>query len=178
MARGSFQDLTDILVYLRNIPGAAKPESGFAVPAPGNGQQLFAAKGCADCHKGTLAVDRRLQGRTLTEIAASFWNHASKMKQPATALSYDETRQILGYLWSKQFFNPGGDPTRGKRVFEAKRCAGCHASPPALGTLPALVAAMWKHGPQMLNSMEKKGVDWPLLTAPEVSSLVAYLEKK
>jgi len=26
-----------------------------------------------------------------------------------------------------------------------------------------MVAALWKHGPQMLSTMEKKGVDWPLL---------------
>ena len=41
--------------------------------------------------------------------------------------------------------------------------------------MPAMVAALWKHGPQMLNTMEKKGVDWPLLTAPEVSSSVHVL---
>jgi cytochrome c2 len=172
------QDLTDMLVYLRNLPESKGAKSDFQVPASENGKQLFGEKGCTECHKGALALDRRLQNRTLTEIAASLWNHSPKMKQPASQISYAEMKQILGYLWSQQFFNPNGDPARGKRVFETKRCSGCHNTPPGVGSLPAMVAALWKHGPQMLGTMEKKGVDWPILTAPEVSSLVAYMAKK
>ncbi len=171
------QDLTDILVYVRNLPESKQASTDFLLPPRESGLELFAQKGCTDCHKGTLSLERRLQNRTLTEVAASLWNHSPKMKQPATPITYEEMRSILGSLWSRQFFDPSGDATRGKRVFEAKRCAGCHQSPPAVGTLPAMVAALWKHGPQMLATMEKKGVDWPLLTAPEVSSLVAYLKK-
>jgi cytochrome c2 len=172
------QDLTDIMVYVRHLPDSRKATPEFLLPPPENGEQLFKAKGCTDCHTGALSLDRRLQNRTLTEIAAAMWNHSPKMKQPASQISYEEMRQLLGYLWSKQFFDPHGDPARGKRVFETKRCAGCHSNPPSVGSLPAMVSALWKHGPQMLNTMEQKGVEWPLLTAPEVSSLVAYLSKK
>jgi len=33
------------------------------------------------------------------------------------AISYEEMRQMIGYLWSAQFFDPRGDPAKGKRVF-------------------------------------------------------------
>jgi len=170
------QDLTDMLVYLRNLPETkgAKPE--FLLPPQQDGEQLFAAKGCAECHKGAMALS--LRDRTLTDIAASLWNHAPKMNQSAGAISYEEMRNILGYLWAKQFFNPPGDSVRGKRVFEVKRCATCHTDPPAVGDLPAMVTALWKHGPAMLATMEKKSINWPVLTASEVSNLVAYLSKK
>lgn len=173
----SAQELTDILVYVRNLPDSSSAKLEFLLPPQADGEQLFRDKGCTECHQGALSLDRRLQNRTLTEVAASLWNHSPKMKQPASEISYEEMRQLLGYLWSRQFFDPHGDPVKGKRVFEAKHCAGCHNAPPNVATLPAMVAALWKHGPQMLSTMEKKGVDWPLLTAQELSSLVAYLGK-
>ncbi len=172
------QDLADILVYLRNLPDTQKAAGDFLLPPPENGEELFKQKGCTECHHGALALDRRLQDKTLTDIAAAMWNHSPKMKQGATPISYEEMRQMIGYLWSAQFFEPRGDPAKGKRVFEAKRCSTCHSSnAPAVGTLPAMVSALWKHGPTMLATMEQKGVDWPMLTASEVSSLVAYLKK-
>lgn len=171
------QDLADILVYVRNLPESRGATAEFLLPPNVNGEQLFKEKGCMECHQGTLALDRRLQNRTLTEIAASLWNHSPKMKQQASEISYAEMRQLLGYLWSAQFFDPHGDGAKGAKVFEAKRCAGCHPRPPTVNTLPAMVAALWKHGPQMLATMESKGVEWPILTAPEVSSLIAYLKK-
>ena len=171
------QELTDILVYVRNVPGSADKNPDLVLPQQAAGEQLFQAKGCAECHQGATSLERRLQNQTLTEVAAAVWNHAPKMKQATQPISVDEMRQLIGFLWARQFFTPLGDPERGKRVFEAKRCAGCHASAPGVPSLPAMVAALWKHGPKMLNTMEQKGVDWPLLTAPEVSSLVAFLAK-
>ncbi len=170
------QDLTDMLVYLRNLPEMKGAKPDFLLPPEEDGEKLFVDKGCAECHKGTMALN--LADRTLTDIAAALWSHAPKMKQPASSITYEEMRHILGALWAKQFFNPGGDPGRGKRVFEAKRCVSCHNKPPLVGDLPAMVSALWKHGPTMLANMEKKSIEWPLLTAPEVSNLVAYLSKK
>ena len=170
------QDLSDILVYVRNLPESRNAKPDFLLPPSESGEELFKTKGCSDCHTGARAL--ALNNRTLNDIAASLWNHAPKMRQPATQISYEEMRQILGHLWAKQFFVAAGDANRGKRVFEAKRCASCHNNLPAISDLPSMVAALWKHGPQMLAKMESQGINWPLLTATEVSHVVAYLSKK
>ena len=38
-----------------------------------------------------------------------------------------------------------------------------------------LVAALWDHGPQMLEMMKQKKLAWPRFTAPQMSDLIAYL---
>lgn len=171
------QDLTDILVYLRNLPDmrAAAPE--FLLPPEQNGEQLFQSKGCTGCHQGLLSLESRLQNKTLTEIAASLWNHSPKMKQPADQISYEEMRQLLGYLWSTQFFSPAGNIERAKRVFDGKRCSTCHQTIPQLTSLQSFVSALWKHGPKMQATMDAKGFDWPVLTAQEVTSLLQPAKK-
>src|SRR5262249_3872770 len=46
------QDLTDILVYLRNLPSARGAASRIEITAGSGGQMLFESKGCAGCHTG------------------------------------------------------------------------------------------------------------------------------
>jgi hypothetical protein len=38
-----------------------------------------------------------------------------------------------------------------------------------------MVAALWKHGPRMLERIEQKNLPWPRFTSVEMSDLVAYL---
>jgi hypothetical protein len=38
-----------------------------------------------------------------------------------------------------------------------------------------MVAALWDHGPQMLESMKARKLAWPRFTAQEMSDVVAYL---
>jgi hypothetical protein len=38
-----------------------------------------------------------------------------------------------------------------------------------------MVAALWDHGPQMLESMTAKTIAWPRFTAQEMSDVIAYL---
>jgi mono/diheme cytochrome c family protein len=183
------QDLTDLLVYLRNLPAARSFEPRFDVTRGEQGPALFQAKGCAACHGSGdrlagLAV--RISGRTLTDIAAAMWNHAPRMAvldAPPAVFQPGEMRELLSYLWARQFFEDARDPVRGRRVFVAKRCAGCHdtgAAPklPAPGrrySSPAMVAALWHHGPAMLGTMKARGVAWPRLDGADISGLIAYL---
>lgn len=176
------QDLTDILVYLQTLPGQPHSEARFEMQVGANGQQIFESKGCVNCHKAALALEARLAGQTLTDIAASMWNHAPRMKQPGIQLSEDEMRQLLAYLWGNQFFSAKGNATRGRRVFESKRCGTCHGQgdAPKIEGNPqfsdiAMVSALWKHGPQMLATLKQKNMAWPELTPGQMADLVAYL---
>ncbi len=63
------QDLTDILVYVRNLPGGRAAGVGLEITSDENGQALFESKGCGGCHVGKLALTSRLKGMTLTDIA-------------------------------------------------------------------------------------------------------------
>ena len=63
------QELTDILVYLQNLPETRKLAANFSFPPSDTGAQLFQSKGCAGCHTGRMALESRLHNQTLTGIA-------------------------------------------------------------------------------------------------------------
>ena len=184
----SSQELDDLLVYLQNLPQTRGIEHFITYPAPGNGEALFRDKGCAGCHVGKLALENRLGDDTLTDIAAAMWNHAPQMRQPPPELNINEWRQLISYVWAKQFFATHGDAGRGRKVFESKKCAVCHNDPssgaPSLSK-PAepysaigMVSLLWRHGPAMLHRMEEKRIAWPQLTQDEMAYLIAYLNSR
>jgi mono/diheme cytochrome c family protein len=184
----SAQDFEDLLVYVRHLPGLRSAEAGFRTTSGTEGQALFKSKGCGGCHQTGSVLGSRIQGKTLTEIAAGMWNHGPSMSAagaPPTRLEPDEMRELLSYLWARQFFEGSGDAARGRRVFSAKGCAGCHANP-ASGAPPLpgsgrrfsgafMVSALWRHGPAMLESMRAKGTPWPRFDGREMSDVIAYL---
>jgi mono/diheme cytochrome c family protein len=104
---------------------------------------------------------------------------------PVTVFQPGEMRELLSYIWAQQFFEDARDPARGRRVFDSKGCAGCHESAgsgaPDLGagsrrfSGPAMTAALWRHGPAMLDRMKATHVAWPRLSADDMSALIAYL---
>lgn len=180
------QELSDILVYLRSLPQTKGLASRFSYTSGDAGQAIFESKGCIKCHTGKLALDDRLHDLTLTDIAVDMWNHAPKMIQPVPSLTQDEMRQLLSYLWMRQFIHAGGSAARGKQVFAQKRCAECHNSgahgaPPLPGQARSyseitIMSALWRHGPQMLTRMRQAGFGWPRFNNPQqLSDLIAYL---
>jgi len=179
------QELTDVLVYLQNLPETKKLASNFTFPPSDSGAQLFQSKGCAGCHTGKLALESRLKNATLTGIAAAMWNHQPQMKQPPPQFSQEEMRQILGYVWMRQYFQGDGSAARGKKVFETQHCASCHNDPssgaPKLGKGKGaysditMVSGLWGHGPRMLAAMQQKKIEWPRFSAAQMSDLIAYL---
>jgi cytochrome c2 len=185
----SGQDLSDLLVYLRNLPSVHAQTSAFEISGGLNGEALFNFKGCHACHDpGTLFAQSRKSGRTLTEVAAVLWNHGPKMPTQPVRFAPGEMRDLLSFVWARQFFEDGGDPARGKRVFAAKRCAACHedraSGAPDLTsrrepfTGITMVSALWRHGPRMLEQMKQKGVAWPRFQTKEMSDLIAYLNPR
>ncbi len=178
--------LDDILAYLRSLPETSHLVSHFSNTSGTEGEHVFEAKGCVHCHVGTLALEHRLKNMTLTDIAVDMWNHAPRMLDQPPTLSPEEMRQLLSYLWMRQFVYPGGNIVTGKKVFVQRRCAECHAG----GThgapqLPGqahkysevtIISALWRHGPQMLNRMQEAHIGWPSFgNAQEVADLIAYL---
>lgn len=184
----STQDFSDILVYLRNLPETRNAPREFAMPASATGQQLFEQKGCMNCHKGQMALERLLGDSTLIDVAADLWNHSPEMQQPHPPLSLTEMRDVLAYVWAKQFFGSTGDAMKGRKTFEAKKCAACHdnasSGAPSL-TKPAepysavsMVEVLWHHGPAMERKMKEMHIAWPQLAQSDMANLIAYLNSR
>jgi mono/diheme cytochrome c family protein len=169
------QDLTDILLYLRNSAGKSTQTSKLVLGSRERGQAVFAEKGCAGCHTGKLALETRLHERTLTDLAVDMWNHAPKMANPAPQLEVQEMRDVTTYLWSQQFFMGQGSVAAGRKIFAAKKCTTCHPDGPQ--GLPVFTSgqSLWAYGPQMLDQMTAKGISWPHLDSAETANLLAYI---
>lgn len=186
------QDLADMLVYVRNLPGGRSVNSGLEITSGETGKALFESKGCSGCHVGKLALPARVKGMTLTDIAVAMWNHAPRMaSKPGTSnprLELAEMRDITSYLWAEQFFQDSGDAVAGRRVFAAKKCATCHGdaksgAPKITGgdrtfSAAGMVAALWHHGPRMLEEMRNRNLAWPRFDALDMSNLIAYLNQR
>ena len=179
------QEMTDMLVYLQNLPETKHLAQNFSFPPSDSGAVLFRSKGCVDCHTGKLDLAILLKNQTITQIAADMWDHQPNMKPQPPVLSQEEMRQILGFIWAKQYFRGNGVPDRGKKVFDEKGCATCHNDP--LSGAPKLsrgaqgfsditmVSVLWSHGPRMLERMNERKIAWPRFTAPQMADLIAYL---
>ncbi len=182
------QDLDDLLVYLQNLPQTRNEKLAFTLPSSEGGEAIFTEKGCANCHKGALALEYRLGDSSLTSVAAAMWNHNPQMQKPHPEITLPEMRQLIGYVWAKQFFFTRGDVGRGHKVFESKKCATCHndgsSGAPALGkpsepySAITMVAVLWKHGPSMLQQMQERHIQWPRLSQSEMANLIAYLNSR
>jgi cytochrome c2 len=173
------QELSDLLVYLRTV--APKAEPVFEITAGEAGAKLFESKGCAACHK---SARRPL---TLTGVAAAMWNHAVFLHLEPPRLDTSEMREVLSYSWAKPFFESSGDAGKGRRIFASRRCAECHSGGGPGPQLPgsasnwsgiAMVSALWRHGPAMLDEMNRKKIAWPVFRAGEMTDLIAHLNSK
>jgi mono/diheme cytochrome c family protein len=113
------------------------------------------------------------------------WNHPFRIVHDPEPLTYEEMRRLVGYLVSTQFYEERGDLKQGQRVFASKRCGTCHNDPssgaPARSAMAGrmtsfdMVAALWKHGPVMLDRMRLKKIAWPRFSGSEMADLAAYL---
>ena len=173
-------EMNDILVYLRSQPQARENKPVFQPASAETGAMLFQAKGCADCHKGALSLDKRASFGSVSEVAAAMWNHAGAMKQSGE-LRPEEMKRLTGYVWALRFASERGDTARGAKVFAAKGCGSCHTNGPGpkiAGTLPdpyALIASLTQHAPLMLQKLESSKQAWPTLKDAEMRDLLAYL---
>lgn len=182
------QDLTDMLVYLRNLPENRSKPGVFRVDVGSTDLPVFQTAGCAKCHRTVELLASKLQGQTLTEIAVEMWNHTPRMAAegaPPTPLAPGEMQALVSSFWAAKFFGEAGRPGPGAGVFSAKNCAVCHndassGAPklPAAGrefSGAAMVSVLWRHGPSMLDQMKAKGLAWPRFEGTQMADLIAYL---
>jgi cytochrome c2 len=179
------QEMTDLLVYIRNSSPAARAEKPqFHIMASTGGGDLFASKGCAVCHDIEHLPVRTL---SLTAIAAAMWNHATFLHNKPPRFDGDEMRAVLGYYWANQFFGVDGNAARGKKVFEAKHCVECHsgagpgpklADQAGLFSPVRIVSVIWSHGPEMKQKMEQRNIPWPTFKTGEMADLLAFLNRQ
>ena len=177
----SATEMNDILSYASSVRKGAKKPGEFSPGPADTGKTLVDVKGCNACHTGARALPGKTAYTVSAEIAAAMWNHSARMKSGGP-LRPEEMRRIVGYLWSRQFENEGGDAVRGERLFREKACAGCHGSgAPYLAhgeesSSYGMLAVLWYHGPEMLRQMKAKKVAWPQFTGGEINDVIAFLK--
>jgi mono/diheme cytochrome c family protein len=166
------------------------------------GSRVFGAKGCVKCHSingvgGKVGPDlaRNIKPRSFYDVATAMWNHlprmADRMKQLGITrpeLTAQEAGDVVGFLYTLNYFDSPGNQAAGRRFFTEKKCIVCHqvggtggVVGPNLDSLkqfasPIYVAsAMWNHGPAMAEAMKARGIERPTFTAPELRDLIAFL---
>jgi mono/diheme cytochrome c family protein len=166
------------------------------------GARVFGSNGCVTCHAirglgGTVGPDlaRIARPRSFFDLATALWNHLPRMAErmellgiPRPRLGAREAGDLVAFLYTLGYFDEPGNPEQGSRLFLEKRCIVCHQAGGAGGVVGPvldplrhfgspmyLTAAMWNHGPAMIEAMREKGVERPRFTGLELRDLVAFL---
>ncbi len=166
------------------------------------GSRVFGSKGCSQCHAvngvgGKIAADlgRIAKPHTFYDLASAMWNHLPemaaqmrKLNKPPPELSPRETGDLIAFLATINYFDPGGDAKAGKKIFADKQCVVCHQLEGVGGVFgPSLdsvvqfgpiffAATMWNHGPSMAEAMQARGIKRPLFSSSELRDLIAYVK--
>jgi cytochrome c2 len=201
MKRSSVSALVVALVLWPLAAALGQPLAG-SPQDPLAGSRVFGEKGCVKCHAvngmgGKIGPDlaRIQRPRSFYDLATSMWNHlprmADRMERIGIArprLERDEAANLIGFLYTLNYFDRPGNVEAGRRLFTGKRCILCHQVGGAGGVVgpnldflkqfgsPIFVAAaMWNHGPQMAETMRVRGVARPAFSGDELRDLLAFL---
>jgi cytochrome c2 len=98
---------------------------------------------------------------------------------------------LVAYLFVRRYSDQEGDAKRGAVVFEAKGCASCHSNRPGRNAIApdlaasnerysavTLSAAVFRHGPEMLDTMQKRKIQWPRFSPAEMLDLIGFLNSR
>ena len=191
-----------LLAVMLLASGTAWAQTPGAPQDPLAGARVFGAKGCVKCHAvngigGRIGPDlgRIARPRSFYDLATAMWNHlprmADRMQQLGIArphLEVQEAADLVGFLYTLNYFDAPGHVAAGRRLFTEKRCVVCHQVDGVGGVVgpnldflrpfrsPIYVAAaMWNHGPQMMDAMAVRNIPRPSFTGPELRDLIAFL---
>ena len=132
---------------------------------------------------------------TTAQFASVLWNHAPAMLRQARenrisppVLQGNDMADLRTFLASLRYFEPTGSPLVGERVFSDRGCAACHGrtaegtqTGPGLRsgteayTTITFAAALWRHGPRMIDRAQELGIPWPTLKVTDLGDLVSFL---
>jgi len=177
--------------------------SQFQPGSVSGGEQVLRSKGCLDCHslKGTggkRAPDFAAlsdDADTPARLATALWNHSPRMWTEYEAagrsiptLSQNDVADLFSYFFATLYFEPHGNPERGRSVFVEKSCAGCHsevlnaeALNPFLSRWTQLrdpvswAERFWNHASEMDSATALRGVKWPELSERDTADLMVFL---
>ena len=192
-----------ILALSAALGGAVLAQTAGPDPQdPAAGSSVFGSKGCVRCHaidgiggKEGPDLARGDRPRSFYDLAASLWNHAPKMAErmgrlgiARPRLTARESADLVAFLFTANYFDRPGDIAAGRRAFSDLRCVVCHqvggtggVTGPSLDAVTqewtpiSLAAAMWNHGPRMLEVMRAKRIVRPTLKGSELRDLIAYV---
>ena len=197
--RFSTNEMVDMLSYLRSVQDS-RIQATFQ---PGNAEKgrITFENRCESCHSfGNRTTAPKIDllktpaHATLTDYVTAMWNHAPLMRQRAgddfPIFGPGDMSNLVAYLYTQRYFEKEGDAARGARVFEQKGCASCHerlrretgapdlaAAKERYSTI-TIAASLFRHGPAMLDRMEKQNVRWPQFTAAEMEDVIAFLNSR
>lgn len=198
--------MNDLIAYLQYAAAPANAEPVYMQPgSPRRGRELFAGKGCAECHpvRGVgglpdvpdLGKSREELVRSVTEVAGLMWNHGTamwkKMQERKIAIvkfQDNEMADIIAYLYFINYFDKPGNVERGKELFAKRGCSECHASA-ELGSFAGphpdmaraivspidTITAMWNHAEKMAPLMATNGIPWPKFEPGEMTDLIEFI---
>ncbi len=165
---------------------------------PLTGAGVFRSKGCATCHGWSGAgtefgpsLRHRSALTGLPQLVTAMWNHAPSMWQAMQArhlsyptLSYEETAQLVNYLYMCAYSDDAGDARRGERLFKDRKCDRCHSGnlqAPGSADISApedplsWTQALWNHASAMQAKLLSAGIAWPEFQASDMRDLFAYV---
>ncbi|HUL37544.1 MAG TPA: c-type cytochrome, partial [Thermodesulfobacteriota bacterium] len=198
-------EMMDLMEYIKMNARGAK-ETAFITPgSPREGKQVFAAKGCINCHAvrgegGKQAEDLGKRAKTfyksLTQIASIMWNKGpsvlGKMSQTQTGIpkfTPKEMADLIAYLYFLHFIDEPGTSANGKKIFSEFGCSKCHGLDGKAGEWMTIdlskyqkavnpmeiVAGIWNHSTEIEKAMREKGISWPRFKKGELADLLEFI---
>lgn len=194
--------MNNLVAYIRG--GRSAPFDLELLKADASrGLKLFHEKSCTVCHSvkdeagrvgPELGPGRELPP-TIVQLAGSMWNHAPAMRKamaerdikPVT-FGDEEMADLVAFLYSLRYAEPGGSPKLGEVLFEGRGCSHCHGDAAEGGPQGpglrgrgknfnsiTLATALWRHGPGMYRRAQEMGLRWPVLIGSDIGDLMTFL---
>jgi cytochrome c2 len=202
-ARFDGVDANDILSYIRGGGVARQLDHQLVGADFQRGWAVFRQKSCIACHSvkdeaghvgPELGPGRELPP-TVVQFAGAIWNHSPAMWEAMEHLRIQrpsflerEMADLVAFLYSFRYAEPGGSPKVGEVLFEGRGCSRCHGAlaqgtaegPELRGrgksfTSVTMASALWRHGPAMFRRTRDLGLPWPLLAEDDVGDLITFL---
>ena len=195
----TLQEFSDLVAYVENIERLDPPQPLVKQHDLAQGQRVFREANCEKCHtigpnqNGRVNLAPAAREKTLAQLALEMWNHAPVMSFSSIRDQVDNPRleqgemaAVLAYVSNEAQQDFGGDPVRGRGLFDVKNCSVCHSpageAPPLNAretplSLIEFTASVWRHGPDMLEDTRLHGVAWPMLAPQDVADLLAHMNE-